>query len=365
MRDRQREDLSLNMGKLRASVKKATGLDPHEVPWKLGDRVHIKRLEEKVNAAQSTMSSLLEAATSYTGFSQLLRYGVQNYMFDAYLMVPTIYEDMVSPRPSKTSVEFYAPMYNPEVPMDAEVGDPLEDSRLVALDVAVRNKWVGRILSIDRQLVDDDQTGQIIQKAGSFGKMMKYKEELDVIIEQRSGGSQGYSVAIGNRPATFGQLSQANLEAADIALSSMKDQLGNFLFVIPDLLTTGTGNKFTGAKLLNSSLQPSVPGVAGVENIAVAPGVASGGTGWTMTINPLQGLYKFKYSRFYKTTEWYLQQSKTGLVFQDRLPLETSQELPLSGDSFMKLIYRWRCLRRYQVKMIESRFTFQGNDGSV
>jgi len=128
--------------------------------------------------------------------------------------------------------------------------------------------------------------------------------------------------------------------------------------------------------LLNSTLQPSIPGAAGT-------GLTSqtgGQTGWTMTINPLQGEYSAKVSRFLPGAtssqggpglkgpgvdgahgSWYLMQTKKSIVFQDRDALEVLQEAPNSGTAFAFDQYRYRVRRRFAVRVIDPRFIFQGN----
>lgn len=362
LRHFHRQLAEATMKKTRNSIKEATGIDPAVFPWSKGSQLSVKVMRENVERDASKLAKILEAAVSFSTFGQLLRYGVQNFMFDRYLQVPVVYPDVVAVRPSKNTFEWYAPLYRAEMPTDIPGGGKLSESRLQGLDVILQNKWVGRILAIDRQLVDDDQTGQIVTKASQLGEMVRYKEELDVMGAIRSGGAtvqnnMGYTTTIGNSAGSNVTLNQPNLETAHISLSTIKDPLGNYMLVMPDALLVGPGNQFNGAKLLNSTLQPSVPGSSG----QTASTASSQLTGWTMTINPLQGLYSLKWSRFLNTNEWYLMQSKTSIVFQDRLPLEVSQEVPLSGNSFEQNIYRWRSIRRYNAVVIESRFIYQGS----
>ncbi len=355
----------------RIRMKEALGIDPQEhVPWEKINNFYgrgngfFTRMQEAASKAANPMAKLLEAATagiSFSSFGQLLRYGVQNFMFDSYITVPIVYPSIVALRPSKNTYEWYAPMYLAEVPNDTVPGQKLLDSRLAGLDLILANKWVGRILAIDRQLVDDDQTGQIVQKASQMGLMCRYKEEYDVMQSLLNGGKVGYSQTLPgggvNAFASNSVLNQPNVEQCDIDLSAMKDPLGNFMLVEADTLIGGVGNKFIIAKLLGSTLQPGVPGTSG----ETASSAASGTVGWTMAINPLAGLYKGLYSRFLPNTAWLLGQAKTSLVFQDRMPLEVSQEVPLAGSSFEELIYRWRVLRRYNTLMIDSRFWHLGS----
>jgi hypothetical protein len=102
--------------------------------------------------------------------------------FDAYQTVPTIFQDLVRVTSSNKYEELYAPLYNSELPVEILPSEPFPDSRILGLDIHVRNRKWGRMLTFERELVDDDMTGQISQRAANLGQMMRYIEELQVMI---------------------------------------------------------------------------------------------------------------------------------------------------------------------------------------
>jgi hypothetical protein len=366
----------------RAQIKGQTGFDPDQIDWE-DTSLSLLKLREacyKHRRATPGMSSMREASAE-SSFGALLRAGVNNFMFDAYQTVPTIYQDLVRVASSNKYEELYAPLYNSELPQEVLPSEPFDDSRIIGLDVHVRNRKFGRMLAFERELVDDDMTGQITQRASNLGEMMRYVEELQVMIaiegavNPQTGGA-GYTFALGTQLQTPGQLSQPNLELADIQLQNMVDPLGNFMLVAPDTVLVSPADKFNILKLLNSTLQPSVPGASGqTYNTA-----SSGGTGFVMTINPLQGEYAAKVSRFLpgaSSTQggpglkgpgqdgshgsWFLLQAQKGIVFQDRDPLEVLQEAVASGTAFSFDQYRYRVRRRFATRVIDTRFSVQGN----
>jgi phage major head subunit gpT-like protein len=355
---------------LRDTILKEARFDVSKLPWD-DESLSLKKLKE--NVVKITNSNLREA-NSETVFGALLRYGVQNYMFDAYKsLTDFMYTDIVQTRTSRNRQEWYAPLYGVEIPQDVPLGGKFEDSRLAGLDVEVVNKKVGRILSFERELVDDDQTGQIAQKAQELGERMRYKEEADVLgvdvftLATLGRGLTGvagvsYTSTIGNKSASgFATLSQPTLETADIALMNMVDPLGNRIMVRPSILVVSPADKFNAAKLLNSTLQPSVPGTANYGSGATQSAQFQAGlTGWTMTVNPLMNLYTLRVSRFLPSGYWYLIDPRS-IVFQDRDPLELMMEARDSGRSFERDEYRYRVRRRYQTAVLEYRFIFAGN----
>lgn len=308
----------------------------------------------------------LREAVAETSFPTLLRAGVQNFLFDGYEQVAVIFPDLVRVVNSDKYEELYAPLYGAELPKQVNRGQRFEGSRLMGLDKRLPNIKFGRMIEVDRELVEDDQTSQIIQKASTMGERMRYVEEL-AVMNAIVGAS--YTSTIGNVASEPSRISQAGIEHASVALEEMRDPLGQLIMVQPDTILVSPSDKFEGAKLLQSALQPSVPGAAG----GTVNTAASGGTGWTMTMNPLQGLFALKVSRFlpsqYSTAKgldtehgaWFLLQSKKSLVFQDRAPLEVQQEATNAGESFGRDMYRWRVRRRFNTAVIESRYLYRGN----
>lgn len=378
LRESRAEDIAGIREKTNQEAMRESGIDPSLVPW------HDRNMSySKLKEAAITMRE----ATSASAMGQLLRAGVSNFMFDAYETAAVTWPDICAATQSNRAEELYAPLYNSEIPLEIAQGgqEPFADSRIQGIDVHVRNRKFGRRIAFDVDLIDDDQTGQIQQRAGNLGKMMGYAEEITVYTEllnaqdpaaQGTPGN-GYTTTIGNTPATPGQLSQPALENAHIALQNMKDPLGNFMVVEDGVVIASPADHFNILKLLNSTLQPSVPGAPGL----TANTAASGTTGWTMTSNPLQGMFSATVSRFLPGLAgqggpnstltgpgldgshgaWFLLQPKISIVFQDRQALEIVQESPNAGSSFSFDVYQYRVKRRFAVRVLESRFIYRGN----
>lgn len=345
------------LNKYRESGAREYGIDFQKIPWSSG-RVPFRELLHNILTEARSGNAKFREAESPTAWGQLQRYGVSNYMFNAYLQTPTVYERMVQVRPSSGAFEWYAPMFRAQMPTTIVSGQRFRESRLTGLDVIVKNKKTGRILAIDRDLFDDDQTGQLAQKASQMGEATKIKEEIDFLVALRSGP---YTTGLGNSYGSNIPMNQPLVEAAAIALSQITDPTGNKILVKPDVLLGGPNYQFAVMKLMKSAYTTAVPGVYGTENLSQSPGIASGEIGWTMTDNVIKGLYDPQWSYYMNATEWYLAQSRVSLVQQDRHPLEVLQENPQSGASFEYDEVRFRVKRRYAFALIDSRFIYQGS----
>lgn len=342
-----------------------------QVDW-FNPALSFRRLRESV----TDKAVRLRESNPESAFGQLLRAGIQTFALNSYQTVPVVYPDLVTEVSSRRFQEYYAPLFRPNLPKMVMRGQRFQDNPIAGLDRVLTNFKFGMIETFERELFDDDQTGQIKNRASQMGENFKIMEEIYVIgkiigagftvqgvqvpADVTSGdaftgsGTGSYNTAPkGNRPASFGRLNQPNLESADISLMNIVDDLGNKFLVSPNTLLVSTTDKFVAAKLLNSTLQPSVPTAT------------AGDTGYVMTVNPLQGLYKLLVSRFMPSKAWILGDPKKCLVFQRRDPLEIVQEHPASGQSFDIESYRFKSRSRFEVGMIDSRFNFLGDDGTV
>ena len=318
----------------------------------------------------------LRESNPESSFGQLLRAGIQTFAINSYSAVPVVYPDLVTEVTSRRFQEFYAPLFRPNLPKQVNRGERFRENPISGLDRVLTNFKFGMIETFERELFDDDQTGQIKNRASQMGENFKIMEEIYVIGKIIGSGQTVQGVAVpadvtfadsftgsgtgsyntapkANRPSSLGRLSQPNLETADINMMNITDDLGNKFLVSPNTLLVSPNDKFVGAKLLNSTLQPSVPSAT------------AGDTGYVMTVNPLQGLYKLLVSRFMPAKAWILGDPKKCLVFQRRDPLEIVQEHPASGMSFDIESYRFKSRSRFEVGMIDSRFNSLGDDGSI
>jgi hypothetical protein len=318
--------------------------------------------------------SKLREAVGESSFPQLLRAGVQNFLFDGYNAPDVIYPDIVRVVNSDKRQELYAPLYQGELPVEVFPGEPFPESDMQGMDQQIVNRKFGRMLAFERELVDDDQTGQIQQKASIFGERMRVIEEIQTMnaifgSTLADGTTSLYSSSYGdngNYQSGGGRITEASLKAADIALRLMKDPMNQRMLVNPTHLIHSVADKFDVAVLLKSLYH------------AATPQSSAGSTGSYFSVNPLEGLYSALYSPWVPngaadTTQgtpasldgtnggWILMEPAKGVVFQDRDPLEVVNENPASGEGFEHEVFRYRIRRRFAVGVIEPRFQYRGN----
>ena len=335
---------------------------------------------------EAASNKLLEAAPE-SMFGQLTRYGVQVIADQWYQRIPVSYEQYVGKVTSKSRQEFYAPMFRGELAGKVGENEKFPEGQVKGNDIMIVNQKFGKIFSFSRELFTDDQTGQIAQRAQQIGEDMRLIEDIyatgrltgsafafgSVKVDapnyktvDASGNvvSSVYAAALGNLNVAGGLLSQALLESSEIALTTMVDPLGNPMLVVPNTLIVGPKDMFNAMKLLKSTDQPSIPGVAP----ATVSTSVSGTTGWTNTVNVLFNRYNLVMNRYLTqlgtdgvNEPWFLGEAKKGLIQQVRDTMEVQQEAPNSGESFNTDAYRYRGRARWETDWIESRFWYRGN----
>jgi len=332
-------------------------------------------------AAYKLAERKMQEANAENTFSQLLRAGINMIANNWYELVETNHEMVGASTFSTKAVEPYAPLHRGGIPRRVQAGGQFPRTKVAGLDVQITNEKFGAIVDFERELFDDDQTGQIAQRAKDIGENMRILE--DAWFFQRFIGTAGsyggdpipasqtyttvwtpstspFTGGGYNAPASYGIFTPANVQAADLALMNQLDLLGNKMLVNPNTLLVGTSNKFSARTLLNSEWYPSTA------TVKVGGGAGSDTTlGTTFARNVLDGMYNLVVSRFLPVKAWALGEAGKGIVFQRRDALEMIQENPASGMAFSNDVFQFRSRARWEPDWVDPRFWFLGNDGNT
>jgi hypothetical protein len=369
--------------KYESSPGKKDGWEAPELPWR-------KILETAASAPQ-----LLREAIPSTAQGQLLRAGIQLIANAWYKRYPGTYTQVAQTVASSRRQEFYAPLFGAARPQEIKAGTPFREQGVKGQDLEVINRKFGQIFAFERELFDDDQTGQIGTFAQRLGESMAMWQDQyfsrkfigvassdfapSTIEASKWTGENNNGDAIttpfsvkmyrtkqdttdiGNRPTTFVQLSYGPLLTAFQRLRQAKDPLGQAIVVIPDTLLVSTFDEINGRMLTMSPAFPAVSGLEGETAGAASAGFFRGPFG----INPVQGEFKLVVNIHLVAGVWSLLQGHKGYIEQVRDPMEITQEQPQSGDSFVMDAYRFRSRARWEQDWLDPRFAYLGNDGSA
>ncbi len=334
----------------------------------------------------------LNEANAAQAFGQLFRVGIQLNANNWYIRKPTTWQVYMQEEASSNRQEFYAPLFGSALPQQTGAGEPYTETRVTGQDIEIINlKWMGGE-SFDRELFDDDQTGQIRSRMQKLGEGQRVLEEVyaaarmnDKAASQTIAGvtvaksrwtgvnsvgtaiSKPFDLAIydathGNRPASFLQLSMPSFKVARVALLNAKDPLGVKIAVDARCLLISSQDTDNAAVMANSEFYPTGLG-RGTETAGTA---VAGFAGQVFSKNPmLTAMIEPVVNNYLPDWAWLLGEAKKGPVFQRRDPMEVTQEMPNSGQSFNTDTIRYRTRSRWEQEWVDPRFWYQGNDGSV
>lgn len=317
-----------------------------------------------------TIADLVETNAVST-FGYLLRGAIQEFANDIYKDVPVIYTNFITEIGSRRRSEVYGGLHRTPLPKHVDAGEKFQDTSFKGFERELVNQKFGHIETFERELFDDDQTGQVRSRASNIGEGFRIFEEIYVITRlfgaarteegvdvpaSTYDSGNVFTTTIGNRPTSFGRLSQSALEAAHIAMRKITDPLGRKFLVVPTVLITSPDDELEAVRILNSPLMANV----------VTSGTTQGSaTATAQRVNPLQGKYTPYSSPFVRQYAWMIGDPKRGFVFQRRDPMEVTQENPSSGLGFAQEVYAFRARSRFEADWVEPRFAYLGNDGTV
>lgn len=328
----------------------------------------------------------MKEADASGAFVQVLRAGVQSLVNSMYMSVPTTFEQWAQAINSTKDTELYAPLQGIGFPSEIGQDEKYPEVGAAGLDLKLQNRKYGTIYPVTMELAEDDQTGQFknqVRLLSAYAKQvlevlcyaklqsvasMRYANLSIPTTEMKPSDESSYpwsTALVGggkNRPASFGVLNQANVQTGIIGLMNQLNRLGLKMAVQPKHLLISPHYEFDAATLLNSSYWPS--GAA-----------ATPATGGAFAINPIKGVLELLVSRFVfndlgsvnaDSKAWYiLDGTAPWFVCQIREAAVVTQEVPNSGASFDRDVYRFKVRTRANADHIDSRFAWLGSDGSV
>lgn len=357
--------------------------------------------------AITACGSLREANAEATlGF--LIRKGVQNIANEFYTGQPQTFREYANVVASNNLAEWYAPLYGSDVAQPVEAGDQFQEMKVQGEDYNLVNRKFGRMVSFERELFDDDQTGQIKARAGRLGDGMAtlqsiwaaskfigaartYASVTVPAVTYSTTNTAGstistpfsttlYTASAGNRPSTYLQLNMGNMKTAYTALKNAVDPFGVKIVVKIDTLLVSNQDILNADMLLAPGNYPAVPGQSGAV-AASAPviggttsaaganqGVLAGFPGGAFAANPLGRLgIKQVTETYFPDWAWALMEGKKGFIMQERDPMEVAQEATNAGAAFNFDVIRYRSRARFEFGWINgsSRFAYLGNSGDV
>ena len=136
----------------------------------------------------------MKEADSALTFPQVLRAGVQAIVNSMYLTVPTTYEAWTTTVNSTKDTELYAPLHGISFPREVGKQEIYGESRAAGLDLKLVNRKYGELFSVEKELLEDDQTGQFAKQASLLGEYLRLVMEV-IVYAKLAGKFTGGALA--------------------------------------------------------------------------------------------------------------------------------------------------------------------------
>lgn len=336
----------------------------------------------KFREGSYALSKSLKEANSELQFGQLLRAGSQTTFNDIYKAVAITFDQVVRYSASNKRQEFYAPLERAGFPKKVARGALFPETSFKGLDIELINEKFGLMLAIEKELIDDDMTGQIMQrisdlaenariyenfyvwtkifsKSGGYnldGEILPVSETYSTVwADAAAGGIHGNGNGVNSLPTSgSARLSQSSIEAGLILAMQMKDQSGRPMLVTLDTLAVSPQDKFAAMKMLESDLNTAQSSTASSD---------AGKNFGIMTKNVIKGSVSVVADLAIPTYGAALIASGKGFVMQQRDATELIQENPASGAAFSAEIFRHKLRSRWQADWIDPKFAINLNPG--
>jgi len=205
---------------------------------------------------------------------KLLEAGVKTLFFKAYEETPAQYENVVTVVPSTTQTENYG--WLGSLPAMREWVDERVPRGLFAHDFTIVNKDWEVTIAVDRNVIEDDQYGQLKTRIQAMAE--EARRHIDqLVFELLAGGfaakcydgknffaanhSEGKSGTQSNKGTAA--LSAVAYGEGRAAMMNFKDDQGKVMGVVPDTLAVPPALEETARQILNSDYYPA----AGFEHV--------------------------------------------------------------------------------------------------
>jgi hypothetical protein len=222
---------------------------------------------------------------------------------------------------------------------------------LLGFQSLITNVSYALATSVTREMNDDDQYGYIKRLPGMLSEAMRKTEETiahnmlnngfttqtaadGLALFHASHVTMDGSETFSNLPAVTADLTQASLEAAEIAIGNFPDERGQPALVKGKTLVVPVDQRFTAQKILQTTSEVDTA---------------------NNTINPMKGAYNLVVSPYITDTDsWFLiTDVEEGLIFQRR----TGAEIAKDGE-FTTLNMRFSTYTRFGVGAINPRCAY-------
>lgn len=360
----------------RQEIQKKFNFDPDQALKHLGEVEVLPTGRVRTGNYETILERMvanprLRETQSMTSFPYLLRYGLNKELMDMYELQKPTYQEWARMTTSSGFENYYPAVFLPQRLERVERGQDYPEGQLSGFQVIIRNYKFARMISIEKELWEDDQSGLIPMRAQDVGAGASQTEEIffyqQLYLAIVNNTFNNAALGINNQGAG-GAITVGMLQKAHNALRKATDGDGNLIGVVPDTLVVDSLEELEAGQIMDSLVDPQNP--AGPAATTSQQNLIYFGT-----VNPMKGRYTVCSTPFFQfaattaanptgfgidgaTPPKLIAQKRKGVIFQRRSPLKVTQEAPNSGANFSRGDMRYAAEERIGSGTGEPRFEY-------
>lgn len=260
-----------------------------------------------------------------SNFGELLWPGIKTIWGDRYTQWPTLYTKWAQMETSDKAFEKYQGVTGLGLAAVKPQGKGVTFADpLLGFQTLITNVSYALASSVTREMADDDQYGFIRRIPSMLAEAMRKTEETvmhnvlnngfttqlaadGIALFNASHVTMDGAETFQNTPTVAADLTQAALEAAEIAIGNFPDERGQPAMLMGKKLVVPVDQRFNAEKILNTSFEVDTA---------------------NNTINPMKSKYALIVSPYITDPDsWFLiTDAEEGLIFQRRTPAELNKD---------------------------------------
>jgi len=342
------------------------------------DDLSLRELYEAMNQPELGKSNIIGSgpindikineALSSSAFPKITGALINKKVQEAYDLEYGVGMQLVTKIPSSVKDETIVGFGADNEMKDVSEGVDYEEGSITEKYHIIKNIKFGRIISLTKEMIMFDQTGQMLLRAKEIGESAKSSQEktiMNAVLELTSTGVRAawrpagtattlYS-STSNDPYTSGTLDnlgaitlsdETDLDESMALFSQFTDEQGLPMRVTPKELLTAMSLKGTANKIVNSGQAVILTGPAGVKNIYTG----------------MKALDSTFIDQQLATTAWFVGDFKKQFVYTEVFPLRVEHQGKDSESAFnADIIERYKVSYYGGCGAVSNRYVVKGN----
>jgi hypothetical protein len=164
------------MLKFREGMKRKFNLDPFTAEGQ--EKFPVMKESFSWGKFRTQLEEQMREADTSSAFRQFTVAGILQNVNGMYQNAKMSYQDWVTVTPTNLVETPIAPLHGLSFPREVGSQSPYPEVAAAGLDLKIRARKYGSMYSVEKELLEDDQTGQFKQQTGMLGEYLQVLTEV-------------------------------------------------------------------------------------------------------------------------------------------------------------------------------------------